>query len=122
MNKKTVYIASIFLISSCSSIDLEKEKILNVFSWDDKPNQNISLKNAIKFNCAEDKNFHLKFLEDKNAVWIILENREFRLNKDANNDNAYSNGKSLLKINSDNTTIESNKKIVYDQCKEEKPI
>ena len=87
MNKKTVYIASIFLISSCSSIDLEKEKILNVFSWDDKPNQNISLKNAIKFNCAEDKNFNLKFLEDKNAVWIILENREFRLNKYTNNDN-----------------------------------
>ena len=70
--------------------------------------------------CCGDQNqtFFLRYLEDKNAVWIILNNREFRLEKDLVDDNKYSNGKTVLEISQGNVSITSNAKSLYKECKE----
>ena len=117
LNKAQPFFLSLLLLNACSSINLNKEKITDIFSLDDE-NQPISPENSIRFNCDQNQTFFLRYLEDKNAVWIILDNREFRLETDLVNDNKYSNGKTVLEISQRNVSITSNEKSLYKQCKE----
>ena len=117
LNKAQPFFICLLLLNACSSINLDKEKIKDIFSLDDE-NQLLSPENSIQFTCNQNQTFFLRYLEDKNAVWIILGNREFRLEKDLVNDNKYSNGKTVLEISEDNISITSNEKFIYKQCKE----
>jgi hypothetical protein len=107
----------LLLLNACSSINLDKDKITDIFSLDDE-NQTLSPENSIQFTCDQNQTFFLRYLEDKNAVWIILDNREFRLEKDLVDDNKYSNRKTVLEISQGNVSITSNEKSLYEQCKE----
>jgi hypothetical protein len=91
LNKLLSFLICLFLLNSCSSIKLDKKKIKDIFSFDDK-SQSVSLDNSTQFICDQNQTFFLRYLEDKNAVWIILNNREFRLEKVLVDDNKYSNG------------------------------
>lgn len=113
---QSFFILLSLLISSCTSIKLDKENIVDIFSLDDE-NQSLSPENSIQFTCDQNKKFFLRYLENKNAVWIILDNREFRLEKDLIEDN-YNNGKTILEISQNNVSIKSNEKFLYNQCKE----
>ena len=117
LSKAQPFFICLLLLNACSSINLDKEKIKDIFSLDDE-NQILSPENSIQFTCNQNQTFFLRYLEDKNAVWIILDNREFRLEKDLVNDNKYSNGKTVLEIYEDYISITSNKKFIYKQCKE----
>ena len=117
LNKAQPFFLSLFLLNGCSSFNLDKEKITDIFSLDDE-DQILSPKNSIQFTCDQNQIFFLRYLEDKNAVWIILDNREFRLEKDLVDDNKYSNGKTVLEISQGNVSITSNAKSLYKECKE----
>jgi hypothetical protein len=117
LNKAQPFFLSLFLLNGCSSFNLDKDKITDIFSLYDE-NQTLSSENSIQFTCNQSQTFFLRYLEDKNAAWIILDNREFRLEKDLVNDNKYSNGKTVLEIYEDYISITSNKKFIYKQCKE----
>ena len=117
LNKAQPFFLSFFLLNGCASFNLDKEKITDIFSLDDE-NQILSPENSIQFTCDQNQIFFLRYLEDKNAVWIILDNREFRLEKDLVDDNKYSNGKTVLEISQGNVSITSNEKFLYKQCKE----
>ena len=117
LNKAQPFFLSLFLLNACSSINLDKDKITKIFSLDDA-NQTLSPENSIQFTCDQNQIFFLRYLEDKNAVWIILDNREFRLEKDLVDDNKYSNGKTVVEISQGNVSITSNEKFLYEQCKE----
>ena len=118
LNKKIVYVFLVILLSSCSSLSIDKEKISNIFSWESDTSEDFSPKNSIQFECAENKVFYLRYLEEKNAVWIILDDREFRLEKILDQDNKFSNNMSNLEINPENTILNTSAKISYEQCKE----
>ncbi|MBT3512424.1 MAG: hypothetical protein HN470_00295 [Nitrosomonadales bacterium] len=107
------------LLNSCSSLTLDTEKITDVLTWgEDKVN---SLpKNAVAFECEKSKDFHMFFLENDNAVWVVLKNREFRLNKDSEQTNVYTNGDTVLELKPNNTVLTIQKKPLYDLCKEKK--
>jgi len=60
------------------------------------------------------------FLENDNAVWVVLKNREFRLNKDSEQTNLYTNGDTVLELKPNNTVLTIQKKPLYDLCKEKK--
>ena len=117
LNKAQLFFLSLFLLNGCSSFNLDKEKITDIFSLDDE-DQILSPENSIQFTCDQNQIFFLRYLEDKNAVWIILDNREFRLEKDLVDDNKYSNGKTVVEISQGNVSITSNAKSLYKQCKE----
>ena len=114
---QSFFILLSLLISSCTSIKLDKENIVDIFSLDDE-NQSLSPENSIQFTCDQNKKFFLRYLENKNAVWIILDNREFRLEKDLVDDNKYSNSKTTLNNLQDNVSIISDEKYLYKECKE----
>ena len=115
LNKAQPFFICLLLLNACSSINLDKEKITDIFSLDDE-NQILSPENSIQFTCNQNQTFFLRYLEDKNAVWIILDNREFRLEKDFVDDNKYSNGKTVLEIAQGNVSITSNEITLYKQC------
>ena len=117
LTKAQPFFLSLLLLNACSSINLDKDNITDIFSLDDE-NQTLSPENSIQFTCDQNQIFFLRYLEDKNAVWIILDNREFRLEKDLVDDNKYSNGKTVLEISQGNVSITSNEKFLYEQCKE----
>ena len=118
LNKKIVYVFLVILLSSCSSLSIDKEKISNILSWESDTSEDFSPKNSIQFKCAENKVFYLRYLEEKNAVWIILDDREFRLEKILDQDNKFSNSMSNLEINPENTILNMSAKTSYEQCKE----
>jgi hypothetical protein len=118
LNKKIVYVFLVILLSSCSSLSIDKEKISNILSWESDTSEDFSPKNSIQFECAENKVFYLRYLEEKNAVWIILDDREFRLEKILDQDNKFSNSMSNLEINPENTILNTSSKTSYEQCKE----
>ena len=120
LNKLLYFLICLFLLNSCSSIKLDKENIKDIFSFDDK-SQSLSPDNSTQFICDQNRTFFLRYLEDNNAVWIILNNREFRLDKVLVDDNKYSNGKTVLEFFQDSVTISSNEKSLYKQCKEITP-
>ena len=105
-----------FLLSSCSVINFEKEKISNILSWSDDSN-NLEIKDSILFECSENKTFNLRYIDEGEAVWIILKDREFRLKKDSLDNNKFLNGLSILNISKENTTLTTNKKNIFKQCK-----
>ena len=118
LNKKIVYVFLVILLSSCSSLSIDKEKISNILSWESDTSEDFSPKNSIQFKCAENKVFYLRYLEEKNAVWIILDDREFRLEKILDQDNKFSNSMSNLEISPENTILNTSSKTSYEQCKE----
>ena len=117
LNKILTFFICLILLNSCSSIKIDAEKVKDIFSSNDE-NQRLYPENSIQFTCDQNQIFFLRYLEDKNAVWIILDNREFRLQKDLVDDSKYSNGKTVLEISQGNVSIASNEKSLYEQCKE----
>lgn len=118
LNKKIVWVFLVILLSSCSSLSIDKEKISSILSWESDTSEDFSPKNSIQFECAENKVFYLRYLEEKNAVWIILDDREFRLEKILDQDNKFSNNMSNLEISPENTILNTSVKTSYEQCKE----
>lgn len=54
--------------------------------------------NAAEFRCADGKRFHVRQLDGGNAAWLILPDREVRLDKAAGSTARYSNGITTLDI------------------------
>ncbi len=103
------FFVCLLLLNSCSSIKLDKDKIADIFSLDSE-GKGLSSEDSTPFICDQNKIFFLRYLENKNAVWIILDDREFRLEKDLVANDKYSNGKTVLEISQDNVSITHNEK------------
>tara|TARA_B110000503_G_scaffold90132_1_gene136338 strand:- start:6023 stop:6385 length:363 start_codon:yes stop_codon:yes gene_type:complete len=105
------------LASSCSDYPLKLDDLNlgNVFSTDyEEVNQ--APKDAIQFQCAENKNFYLKYLDEKNAVWIFFKDREFRLDKTKDEEDSYTNETTRLDIKEGTAIIKAGATVLYDQC------
>ena len=60
------------------------------------------------------------YLKEKRSVWVILPDREFRLNQIDETQNIYTNDITTLEISPEQTQIKNEKEILYNQCVEEK--
>ena len=110
----------LFLISSCSTFSIDEETnledtVLKVFS-DNYQEVNLTPKDAIKFQCSNNEFFYLRYLEENNAVWVILKDREFRLDKVENENKAYANNTSTLNINGRQAIIKIDSEMLYEEC------
>jgi len=74
--------------------------------------------NAVEYRCAEGKKFYLRNIDKGNAVWLILSEREFALQKTtADAGERYSNGVSTLTIKDGVARLEENATSTYADCK-----
>tara|TARA_B100000795_G_C22578551_1_gene352896 strand:+ start:232 stop:681 length:450 start_codon:yes stop_codon:yes gene_type:complete len=119
----------LFLISSCSSLSIDKETtfkdtVLKIFS-DNYDEVNLVPEDSIKYQCANNESFYLRYLEENNAVWVILKNREFRLDRIESENKSYANNTTTLEIKGSNAIIKVDTSILYKKCQnnyEEEPI
>tara|TARA_B100000768_G_C11193304_1_gene338315 strand:- start:50 stop:424 length:375 start_codon:yes stop_codon:yes gene_type:complete len=105
---------------ACSLDKVPKiDSLSNIFS-NDIQERNIRPEDSIKYNCDKKKIFFLLYLKEKRSVWVILPDREFRLNQIDETQNIYTNDITTLEISPEQTQIKNEKEILYNQCVEEK--
>ena len=74
--------------------------------------------NEYEYHCAENKQFHLRYLANGDAVWISLPEREVRLDKRISVfGDRYTNGKTTLILNGQEAVIEDEAMFLFKDCK-----
>lgn len=73
--------------------------------------------NATEFRCREGKRFYVRQLDNGNAAWVILPEREFRLDKVAAAGTRYGNGNNTLDVNGNEATLSVAGATAYQDCK-----
>ena len=104
---------------ACSLDKVPKiDSLSNIFS-NDIQERNIRPEDSIKYDCDKKKTFFLSYINKKKSVWLILPDREFRLNQIDGSENIYTNNITTLEISPGHTQIKDKKEILYSQCEEE---
>tara|TARA_B100001769_G_scaffold261333_1_gene242656 strand:+ start:196 stop:567 length:372 start_codon:yes stop_codon:yes gene_type:complete len=107
-------------LMSCSFDKVPKlDALSDVFSnkFEEK---DIRPDDSIEYNCDKKKSFFLFYLNEGKSVWVILPDREFKLDQVSESQSIYTNDITTLEISSENTQIKNEKEILYDQCLEKK--
>jgi hypothetical protein len=121
--KHFAILSFLILGSSCSSLSIDKEKITEITEIIFPGIEEVDLtpKDTTKFQCANNEFFYLKYLDENNAVWVILRDREFRLDKIEGENKAYANSTTNLDINEGNAVIKVDSSILYEECQKKTP-
>lgn len=78
--------------------------------------------NSVTYQCEGGKRFYLRFLDSGAAAWVILPEREFRLDRVAGDAGTrYGNGKAVLQVQDDEATLLDGPTVNYTGCKAPKP-
>lgn len=72
--------------------------------------------NATAYRCDGGKQFYVRMLEG-GAAWVILPEREFRLDKTAGADGRYSNGAAHLEIKAQEASLSDGPGQMYSGCR-----
>lgn len=62
--------------------------------------------NSLTYQCAGGKRFYLRYLDNGAAAWVILPEREFRLDRVLNETSKYGNGKALLSVGEETSLVD----------------
>lgn len=73
--------------------------------------------NATEYQCAANKRFYVRPLDGGNSVWLILPEREFRLDKLAGDGSRYGNGVAVLELNGNEARLADGTATNYSACK-----
>lgn len=71
---------------------------------------------ATAYQCDDSKHLFVRYLDNGAAAWVILPEREFRLNK-ASSGNSYSNGSDTLELKDNEATLWDGANVSYAGCK-----
>jgi hypothetical protein len=80
----------------------------------DKPQERRTPANATEYQCNAGKRFYVRYLDG--AAWVILPEREFRLNK-SETAGRYSNGATVLEAGEGEVTLREGSAVTYAGCK-----
>jgi len=104
-------VASIVL-SACSSVNLWP------FGGDQEQDTSRTPAGATAYACDGATRLFVRYLDNGAAAWVILPDREFRLNKlTSASGTSYSNGNATLDIKDDGVTLFDGAKATYAGCK-----
>ena len=103
------------LLTGCGEINVKKYL---PFGGDTVQERSRAPANATEYQCAAGKRFHVRMLEGGAAAWLILPEREVRLEKvGAEGGTRYSNGIAVLEINGNEATLKDGATISFVGCK-----
>lgn len=89
--------AAALLLSACSSVNLWP------FGEEKYQDRSKAPANSTAYQCTSGKRFYVRKLEDGAAVWLILPDREVRLNKTA--ESRYGNGSAVLDLSGSEASL-----------------
>ncbi len=73
---------------------------------------------ATAYQCEGGKRLFVRYLDNGAAAWVILPEREFRLNKSASTSGSrYSNGSATLDIKDSGATLSHGAEVTHANCK-----
>lgn len=110
LNKTLATTLIALLLPACSSVKLWP------FGDDKSAGRTSDRANATEYNCEGGKRFHVRTIDNGTAVWLILRDREVRLDK-ASTGTSYSNGIAVLDLNGSDATLKEGDKVTYSGCK-----
>ena len=100
------------LLSACSSISLWP------FGGNPEPDATRPPANATAYACDGSKHFFVRYLDKGAAAWVILPDRQFRLNKlSADGGSRYGNGRDTLELSGKVATLSEDGSVTYANCK-----
>ena len=89
------------LLSGCGDINVKK---YIPFTGDAPQERSRTPANATEYQCASNKRFYVRMLEGGASVWLILPEREIRLDK-LGSSSRYSNGIAVLELNGNEASL-----------------
>jgi membrane-bound inhibitor of C-type lysozyme len=88
------------------------------FGEDEKPRMSRGPENATEYRCDAGKVFHVRYLDAGKSAWLILPDRQVRLDRLAGDTGTrYSNGIADLRVNGDEAALTDGPVISYSGCK-----
>jgi membrane-bound inhibitor of C-type lysozyme len=100
------------LLNACSSVNLWP------FGGDKEQDTSRTPAGATAYACDGGQRLFVRYLENGAAAWVILPEREFRLNKIASaSGTSYSNGNATLDIKDNGVTLFDGAKATHAGCK-----
>lgn len=98
------------LLSGCGGVKLWP------FGGETAQDRSRSPANATEYQCTGGKRFHVRYL-DNGAAWLILAEREVRLDKVAAGGTRYSNGITVLDVSGNEATLAGAAAVSFAGCK-----
>ena len=103
------------LLAGCGDISVKKYLPFGGDAIQERPR---TPANATEYQCAAGKRFFVRTLDGGAAVWLILPEREVRLEKlGADAALRYGNGIAVLEINGNEATLKDGAAISFAACK-----
>lgn len=100
------------LMTGCGSVNLWP------FGSDTAPERSRAPANATEYQCDAGKRFYVRYLDGGGSAWVILPEREFRLDKvAAASGTRYSNGSATLEVNGNEAALADAPAISFIGCK-----
>jgi len=120
MQRKPMYmmgawLAAVSLLAGCGEI---KVKQFWPFGSDTVQERSRTPANATEYQCAGGKRFYVRTLDGGAAVWLILPERELRLDKlGAESGTSYGKGSTVLEINGSEASLKDGAAVTFSGCK-----
>ena len=103
------------LLAGCGEINVKKYL---PFGNDTVQERSRAPANATEYQCAAGKRFYVRTLDGGAAAWLILPEREVRLDKVGSDSSLrYSNGIAVLEINGNEATLKDGATSSFTACK-----
>ena len=103
------------LLAGCGDISVKKYLPFGGDAIQERPR---TPSNATEYQCAAGKRFFVRTLDGGAAVWLILPEREVRLEKlGSDAPLRYGNGNAVLEINGNEATLKDGAAISFAACK-----
>ncbi len=113
MNPRLLFAAFSLLAAGCSGISMPSLP----FGGD----RNLELSrvpaNSTAYVCSAGKRLYLRMLDNGAAAWVILPEREFRLDRVAGDATRYGNGNAVLTMNGQEASLADGPTVAYANCK-----
>ena len=100
------------VLSACSSMNLDVLSIGGAKEQDTSRGP----AGATAYQCDAGKRLFVRYLDNGAAAWVILPEREFRLNKAASG-SSYSNGSDTLELKDGMAALSDGAGVTYANCK-----
>ena len=114
---KLNYFLLLSIISLSSSCSMDSIPIPTVDMFSNTVNEKtIRPEDSIEYNCDKKKTFFLSYLNEGKSVWVVLPDREFKLDQIDESQNIYSNDITTIEMSSEIIQVINNNEILYDQC------
>jgi membrane-bound inhibitor of C-type lysozyme len=101
------------MLSACGSVNLD----MLPFGGTKEQDTSRPPAGATAYQCEGGKRLFVRYLDNGAAAWVILPEREFRLNRISTSASRYSNGSATLDLKDNMATLSDGAAVTHAGCK-----